>query len=100
MLRLAVTRNAGALLRRTAPTRLRLLSTPAEAMEAKLRDELDAGHRAVARHLDDFLALEVVEACAREPELVVLVTIVAFAASLACRATRRPAAVLDGGQRL
>ena len=24
----------------------------------------------------------------------------AFAASLACRATRRPAAVLDGGQRL
>ena len=42
MLRLAVCRNAGALLRRTAPTRLRLLSTPAEAMEAKLRDQLDA----------------------------------------------------------
>ena len=42
MLRLAVSRNAGALLRRTAPPRVRLLSTPSEAMEAKLRDELDA----------------------------------------------------------
>ena len=43
MLRLAVTRNA-ALLRRAArpPPRVRLLSTPSEAMEAKLRDELDA----------------------------------------------------------
>ena len=42
MLRLAVSRNTGALLRRTAPQRVRLLSTPSEAMEAKLRDELDA----------------------------------------------------------
>ena len=42
MLRLAVSRNTGALLRRTAPQRVRLLSTPSEAMEAKLRDQLDA----------------------------------------------------------
>ena len=46
MLRLAVTRNAGALLRRSArpPPRVRVLSTetPAEAMEAKLREQLDA----------------------------------------------------------
>ena len=43
MLRLAaVSRNAATILRRSAPTRLRLLSTPSEAMEAKLRDELDA----------------------------------------------------------
>ena len=45
MLRLAVTRNA-ALLRRSVrpPPRVRVLSTetPAEAMEAKLRDQLDA----------------------------------------------------------
>ena len=43
MLRLAaVTRNAATILCRSAPTRLRLLSTPSEAMESKLRDELDA----------------------------------------------------------
>ena len=43
MLRLAaVTRNAATILRRTAPPRVRLLSTPSEAMEAKLRDQLDA----------------------------------------------------------
>ena len=45
MLRLALTRNA-VLLRRSArpPPRARVLSTetPSEAMEAKLRDELDA----------------------------------------------------------
>ena len=44
MLRIAVTRHAGTFLRRTAPPRVRLLSTetPSEAMEAKLRDQLDA----------------------------------------------------------
>ena len=44
MLRLAVARNAATILRRSArpPPRVRLLSTPSEAMEAKLRDELDA----------------------------------------------------------
>ncbi len=46
MLRLAVTRNAATILRRSVrpPPRVRFLSTetPAEAMEAKLRDQLDA----------------------------------------------------------
>ena len=44
MLRVAVTRNAATILRRSAPPRVRVLSseTPAEAMEAKLRDQLDA----------------------------------------------------------
>ena len=43
MLRLAVTRNAATIFRRAArPPRVRLLSTPSKAMEAKLRDELDA----------------------------------------------------------
>ena len=44
MFRLAVTRSAATILRRSAPPRVRFLSTetPAEAMEAKLRDQLDA----------------------------------------------------------
>ena len=48
MFRLAVTRNAATILRRSArpPPRVRVLSTetptPAEAMEAKLREQLDA----------------------------------------------------------
>ena len=44
MLRLALTRSAATMLGRAAPPRVRFLSTetPAEAMEAKLRDQLDA----------------------------------------------------------
>ena len=44
MFRLAVTRSAATIVRRAAPPRVRVLSTetPAEAMEAKLRDQLDA----------------------------------------------------------
>lgn len=43
MLRLCVTRHAGALLRRSAAPHSRLLSTtPSDAMAAKLRQELDA----------------------------------------------------------
>ena len=46
MLRLTVTRSAATILRRAArpPPRVRALSTetPSEAMEAKLRDQLDA----------------------------------------------------------